>query len=131
MSMNTEKLEEVLNNLISLLEESATFTKTEIPLLLQEILTYSLWENIIAAFLQVGFFSLPFSYVLYKVIRYCKAKKGIWTDFEFSLCFPGFTISVAGLFLSILAFVDNVLNIVKVTVAPRLFLLEYLRELIK
>jgi hypothetical protein len=125
---------QALLSIINGVSEAASFLKGEIPLAVQELLTYytisafvltSVWL-LVAVGLIVGWFK-----VILKYGRKTPGKYGSANHMDE----PGFVIptllgSIA-VVISSFAFLESLLEFIKITVAPRIWLLEYAGTLVK
>jgi len=114
---------EMLTNIQSALTAAAEFSSEQIPLVLQEILLYHTW--LYAAILAAG------------ILCWIAAVLGIkfaarhWEKIYRIDCEPGVVIGVGVLIIAgVVLIVGSAVQLLKVTLAPRLFLIEYLANLI-
>lgn len=124
-----DKLIEILPKLIEFIERSADFTTEQAPILIQEILTYSQLKYAMHA----GFAALAILVGL-GVVTHCqfrvyksKSKEGLGYDID-----SCHAISILVAIATLVAFcplISKLTMLFKVTFAPRMYLLEYLRDL--
>jgi len=109
------------------LESAGTFVADQIPIFVQEVLAWAFWESIFFA-------TICLLVVIVDIIGAIQlGKKILWKE-EVTYRMDGFNF-----FLSVLSFLPvlfiigvfgRIADIIKVLVAPRLFLLEYVKELL-
>ena len=109
-----DKLIEYADKIVAALESGVDFASEQAPLLIQEVLTYYLVTNSIWTI----FFILVTIYLI-KPIRHFNAK-GDDAIFAFSLMF----------IFSLLFSLYCAFNVIKILVAPRLFLIQKLAEIL-
>lgn len=134
MTNETKKLlEEALKSSLAALQSGVDFAKTEIPLALKEKLSYDFWE----AFFEIVFFTLLL--LIFTAVMRASWKRAHSPELE------GYDGEEARMGYYCLAFIPfgltslvwiittpiNILTMIKITVAPRLYLLEWLKEFIK
>jgi hypothetical protein len=117
---------EALQILNEWLNSAVTLAKDEIPLLAQEILLYSLFENI--GYLLIDSILFFICYKLYKfVIQDCHPddfrKDGNQSMAAMVLFFLGI--------ITLCLFSVNLNNIIKIKLAPKIFLIDYCTDKIK
>ena len=127
------KLDEVGTELLDFLQEGVDFAGEQIPLVLEEILKWETWQA------GVGVFLCGLGIVIFLALtpvlkrssmesRYGEEKKFLdWEDFTIkmalsALCFLSWSVPI---------FVVNLLTIIKISVAPRLFLIERVSDILK
>ena len=117
-----EKLTEYADKIIELVEAGASFTGEQAPILIQEILTYYTVYHSIWAFGGFIFTSILW-YTVYRIF----ASDELVTDEEDAF----FTVGIFTIFSipSLVVFVIHSLSIIKITLAPRLYLLEKISTL--
>ncbi len=115
-----EMMESYAEKLLAALESGANWLEGEIPLLAQEVLTYYTWESIalIAAGLALA---VACFWLARRAVNY--EAKDRWDDWV--LAWGGGS-AIAGI-MSLVFLLVGVPQFLKVTVAPRLFLIEWLR----
>ena len=123
-----EQLEKQSLELLTWLEQTikttANFTAEQIPLFVQELLRYHYWMSLSYFILGlVGTISTIWSGCVY--VKWCLKDDGDKED-----CIPFVLFWIVPLAVSIITFFNNV-EWIMIQLAPRLFLLEYVKELIK
>lgn len=143
-----ERIDEVIAFLDAGIKKSGEFVAEQTPLLVQEILKFGLFENLFAFFFPLFSFLILLYFVnfakFYNYKEYDEAehdyatKKRSWTyiAFKYDDCFcpavwglsniPTFLMGI-----STLAGVCNLITAVKIIIAPRLYLIEFVGDLIK
>ena len=116
---------EMLESVTKTTGQAIDFLSGEIPKLVLEILKFHAWE----ASIYLSFQLLIFFFGIYIAVKIHKnIGKQYWSDeFPFILlqCIP------AVMSLILLPAIDNIIRLVKIIVAPRLYLIEYISELTK
>ena len=117
-----EKLTEYADKIIELVEAGVSFTGEQAPILIQEILTYYTVYHSIWAFGSFIFTSILW-YIVYRIFT---SDETVTDDEDAFLTVGIFTIfSLPSLVLTAV----NVMNVIKINVAPRLYLLEKISSL--
>lgn len=115
-----DKLQDYADELIQLIREGADFVGEQAPLFVQELLTYYTAYHTI--WLAVGLVLLTVSWRLYKYAKYSEEEIVLAHDVAGLLSAITFLVG-AGVTLT------HVFGLVKVLVAPRLYLLEALQRI--
>lgn len=125
-----EKLKQSSEKLLEFIEKSSEatldFTKEQVPLVVQEVLNWGFYSNLAYTIISLLFF-ITFAVITLKSYKTLFSEK--WNDAA-----PGFMLIIpliAGLGASITPFILHGMLCIKICVAPRLYLLESLREIIK
>ena len=124
--MNKEIINKFAEEMIDLLKNVKDFTGTQIPLVCQEILKYETFQNIIWfsvwATLALSLFvsSVYFGKCYYKHKNKYENEGVLVTCVVFGIC---------GLIISLIA-ICELLNVLQIIFAPRMFLIEYFARLI-
>lgn len=126
-----EKLQAALADILKLLTDAAssvgTAAQTEIPLLVREILVYRWWEAVgwvcLAAIPMILLWTAGV-----KLARWGLRDDDVDTQFA---TFFGACMITAVSFIPASVVWTNILTAIKISVAPRLYLLEQVKELIK
>lgn len=123
----SDRLEQVVEKVASYVEAGAEFAVTQAPLLVREILNWEIALRCGAAFvsfvaLAFGLWAFRYIYVQERYDRYSR-----YSDSAVLGMVAAGSVSAVGL----ATFVYNTFALVKVLVAPRLFLLEYFSHLVK
>lgn len=128
MTDDTKKaLEEILKLLSSSLQDGVGFAKQQIPLILQEKLTFDWWSYLVWTLLFTAIW-VGSIFLIRAANRYKAAHK--FEDYEFLLGLSwGWFVIMS--FAELLALGFNVNEMLKITLAPRLYLLEWVKEFIK
>jgi len=126
-----EILKGYLIKAVEWLETGAAWVTNEIPIYISELLKWELWSSII--YMIMGTIFLMGAFIFYKVMmKYHKKWKEDWDGyFKYDGQAFFFLFGVAGLSLSGFPIIMvNLFKVVKILVAPRVFLLEYLTTLL-
>ena len=125
-----EKLDELIGYLTDTLKSSGEFVKEQAPDIAQQILAYGLYERIISIVIAALVLSVAWL-ILPKRLGPWKAeyKASGYRDFPKHVC--GKAVLTAGSVFGALSIFLNTLGIVKITVAPKLYLLSYLADMLK
>ena len=111
------KVEDKVVALIEQLEKGIDFSKEQAPIIVQQLLTYDLVE----AVGWIVMFSLMLGFIVYRT--YNIVKKASCYD-ESAVIYP-----LVGVFVTILI-MAHVAIIVKITIAPNLYVLDYLKGIL-
>lgn len=109
-------LTESLNGVKTLTKGAYELVETQAPDLIRQVLLYELWSSIIWGLFFLFLFSLAAS------LPYLIVKKGWDEDWYLATFFVGGT--------TLPFVVYNVSKIVKITIAPKVFMIEYIANLI-
>ena len=133
--MNEElkiKLLSYLNNLENIAEATSEFAKEQSPLIVQELLEWIFWSNVLHSF----YIIFPIVFILTAKRRFLRIKrleKDItYSDGIYSILSPIIYFSVFGI-ISVAILINSISSIemaIKVKVAPRIVLIESLKKLI-
>lgn len=120
-----EQALQVLRNLIDAATQAGDFIKDQIPLVVQELLTfhtvkYAFMIAVGTAIIAGGAFWIRFC------LKKHEASKDPFSDWNFATI-PGFIAAPIGLAI----FVTYVIGLLKITLAPRVWLIEYAAELVR
>lgn len=114
---------EKLNSILSWVEETAktaeAFAIEQTPLYIQELLAWNFWTSLI---FWCVFFVIPLAFALFLIVLGVKEVRK--EDGESDFFGPCFVISAFSIIISIVGFCSN-LEWLQITVAPRVFLMEY------
>lgn len=119
---------QALIQLINTVTDAMTFLKGEIPIAVRELLTYYTAYHIVLMFLAIPLFAL--GYFMWRMYRKLPKRSNTETD-QFDVTpFPH--IGVAILYgASAWVLIGNVIDLLKITLAPRIWLIEYAAHLVK
>lgn len=121
-----QRIESYLDTLEKGANTATEFAIEQAPLVVQEFLAWEFWSNVtIAAFSLAAFIVAALAL---KFIRKVSLKKP-FDDCDFFIVFVGSAISLAAIIISTLAFASSTRHAVKAKVAPRIIILEKVREL--
>lgn len=118
--MKQQIIDQFVISMLELLKTTKDFVVSQAPDVVREILVYSLWNSLLWA-------SLNLIGVIIAIYFYKKVSKAKCTD-DRSL--GGFISAVIGI-VFFMGFVSNLNYVAKIKLAPKLFLIEYLSELVK
>tara|TARA_R110002050_G_scaffold108009_2_gene218590 strand:+ start:353 stop:709 length:357 start_codon:yes stop_codon:yes gene_type:complete len=110
-----ELLRPLVEKAISGIEKGVDFAIEQAPLLVQEFYNWHIAETVIYLVISVILLSIP--YVMYRLDK----------KYDFSneiILFPVF-VSLVSFLIGVIMFVAGLLDLVKLIVAPRLYLIEY------
>ena len=119
-----KQLDGVLPKVLKFVERSAEFVGDQAPLLVSEILNYNLVRG--GAISLFGLTFLVIGLLAYKEMRREYAKSDPIGDKVVMLSI----VSVGGIILGTIVFCSNILNVAKVLLAPRLYVIDYLRGIL-
>ena len=116
-----------LEKTLNWLESAGTFVADQIPIFVQEVLAWAFWENVFFAtiFLLIVIVDIIGAIQLGKKVLWKREATHMMDGFNFFLSVLSFlpVLFVIGLF-------GRIANVIKVLVAPRLYLLEYVKDLL-
>ena len=112
-----DKLEDKIGVLIEQLEKGIDFSRGQAPIIVEQLLTYDL----VVAVGWLVIFSLMLGFIVYRT--YNITKKASYYD-------DGADIGYIIGFLVIILIILNIITIVKITIAPNLSVLDYLKGLL-
>lgn len=118
-----QQLTQFLAKALDVANKGIDATGEQIPLILQEIVSWQLWSSIgfLALFTSITVLGSVLSYYIY---RHYKRTYDVDSFFSFIL------VSVTTLFVFFASLIYNLPIILKVLIAPRLIILEYLQGLL-
>jgi len=122
-----EMVAPVLEKAVAALERGADWMAGEIPAVIQELLLWKMWESGVLAVI-----GLVLSVLL--VWGYSKLWKYAKRDYDpFQLSYVPVGGAITGLILIVTGtvFLGNLLELIKIVVAPRVWLLEYAASVLK
>ena len=114
-----------LEKIASWIEEAEAFAREQAPLIVQEILDYGMAKELIQCLVPFCFFLACGTFV---IIALRKGKKLEWYRTGENWAIAAGAVSFVGLFLFIVSTVEFV-DVLKVYLAPRVYVLEQLRYL--
>jgi hypothetical protein len=117
--------EKALGKALEYIERTESFVTEQAPLLVQEILAWGFAENLIYAGIWTVL-CLGLSYGLYRLIKVLCHEGGDEEDFVIPVVIIG---GGTNILLWVVAF-SYILEVVKISVAPRLYLLEVFKSLL-
>lgn len=110
---------EIVDAVLTLIKQAADVTSTQAPIVVQELWQYALFENVLG--LVVGVLCIGIT--LWSYQNMTKADyDGIFSDQEL-WCIPLITFAV----VATITLISSTLGLGKLLIAPRLYLLEYVR----
>jgi len=130
MDKTVEILNKALLDIINSAQDAKNFLVEQIPDVLHQLLVFHLWRNV---FILIVWLALAGAYVRYapRVYRWCHAD---WGDYEMNA--QSLVAVVAGIGsvffwpLCLVGVFNHAENILMITLAPKLYLLEYAKTLI-
>lgn len=120
-----ERLLESSEKMIQFVEDSSEFVVEQTPLLIQEILQFYLAANILWGICFLAATSLT----AYLMKRFWRTIKKHAEDDLFAWAVGTFILGIA-FTMAATTTVNYIINILKITLAPRLYLLEYMKDLL-
>ena len=118
MNSLEELLRPLVEKAISGIEKGVDFTMEQAPLLVREFYNWHIAEAIFWLVLSVIVLSIP--YFMYKIYK----KYDAFREDELMVFFP-IMASIISLVFGVIMFISNLLDLIKLIVAPRLYLIEY------
>ena len=119
-----DKLELYLDELVLVIKDAGAFAMEELPLFIQEYLTYYAWYHGIWAFALL-LVSVPVYYLVY--YHFKMIYRSCWNEVEWGL--GSFLLGIVGVVLSV-SMIQHFVNMLKVLIAPRVYLIENLTNLL-
>lgn len=121
-----EKISEVLPRLIEFVEKTAATAGEQVPLFIQELLSYSLWSQVLGicvtlTILIAGIWAMRYSYKVAGKIDDDSSEFGFMV-----------VIVIIAFFAAVISFITIIIQadeMVKIVLAPRVYILDYLRSL--
>ena len=116
MDNSEELLRPLVEKAIEGIEKGVDFTIEQAPLLVQEFYNWHIAESVFYLVLSVILLSMP--YFMYRLAKRCEVFR------EEGIALP-IIVSVSGIMLGGCMFLESLLDLIKLIVAPRLYLIEY------
>lgn len=121
-------LMEALKNVLASLQSGADFAKQQIPLVIQEKLAYDWYYYLFFTTLWTGLWVIAGIWCVYWVRSYYAQKQWYDEEWRSSLGYLPFAFMTIAL---LAALGNNISAMIQISVAPHLYLLEWLRGFIK
>lgn len=122
----SEQLNAILAKLLGWMEDGAIWASKEVPLYVEELLRWGVAKSIVVLVIGVIFGAVTF-FVTKQFVELYKKDESYDRDFWWlPIVFSG----LIGGGVSLKLLISNTLNLVQILVAPRVWLLEYVDELI-
>lgn len=118
-----DRLEQYLDELMIVIKDAGAFAMDQLPLFIQEYLTYYAWYHGLLAVLMIGLTIATVFFIVWSCKNY---EDWYWDEAIVSIVMFG----TAGLLFLIPLSIVNILQFIKVIVAPRVYLLENLTSLL-
>ena len=122
--MKTEVIDKFMIEMLELLKSAKDFTLEQLPEVAKEVLTYNFYSSLFGFFIGLGF-----AYIAFKFFKSSKDHKDedIWDigkqlKLILGMVFTG---------IALITLIDNGDNVIKIKLAPRLYLIEYVSHLVK
>ena len=123
-----QSMSQFLNLMIEALRKTTDFAAEQIPLYVQELLRYALWDAILGIIFSVAFV-VAFLVCAKKANNYLKSDDN-YDDFRLTILLGLLVGGLAAIAFVIFTFA-SVSNIIKITLAPRVYVIDYLKKEIK
>jgi Mn2+/Fe2+ NRAMP family transporter len=123
-----QSMSQFLNLMIEALGKTTDFAAEQIPLYVQELLRYALWDTILSLILAIAILTASLI-IAKKVLKYLRI-----ADYNYDLeAAAHILLVVLGLssIFSVFLTVASVSTILKITLAPRVYVIDYLKKEIK
>lgn len=119
-----ELVNQAFSQVLESLQQAGEFAKEQIPLVLQEMLQWELWSSIF-----IGVIFAAFAIFSYKALKwsYGKFQNSTYDEEGYGFLIALLAVCITG---SIIGVVVNVLSAIKVLVAPRVYLIEHISNMI-
>ena len=112
-----EALEAFSKKTVNVCDLAEPFGRVQLNLYLQQILTYNLWQSVAFLLLWIGT----------GTVVICKSRKLYGYSEDRTIRMYAALLAVIGHWIIIIACAVNIPNIAKITVAPKIFITEYLK----
>jgi len=119
--MNTNQVTELAGFLLSTLKESKQFVLSQSPDVIQQILTYDFYLNLLGVII-FGILLVPVIYYIKKMIA---DKEDLLNKHPLVACYLFFASVICGPL-----FIFSIIACIKIQLAPKLYLLEYFKGLL-
>ena len=123
-----DKLIEYSDRIVEALESGVDFASEQAPLLIQEVLTYYLVTELIWTVISF-LFVVGIGYAYYRFIKAYRAEDNYSSSDEEAMFFGSMFAFIAYM-LPVFLFVSSLSTVIKILVAPRLFLIQKLAEIL-
>jgi Mn2+/Fe2+ NRAMP family transporter len=123
-----QSMSQFLNLMIEALGKTTNFAAEQIPLYVQELLRYAMWDTIFSLILAIAILTASLI-IAKKVLKYLRI-----ADYNYDLeATAHILLVVLGLssIFSVFLTVASVSTILKITLAPRVYVIDYLKKEIK
>lgn len=121
MMNKNEVVDKFLQKGLKYLESAESFAGKEVPAFLDEVLRFNVYAESVSAL-----WSLPLFVVAFTIYRMCRSQ--LEKDGMDGEVFNGFLFCLAFALSGLFVLVNNLLDVVKIIVAPKMYLLEYLKD---
>lgn len=122
-----EQLTQILQFLLETAKATGEFAKEQLPLVAQEIVTFGIAKHVIG-FLAAALVGVAGWRGLSRYVQKVKESKGnIWSEEQVGL---GRLLQFGGAAVCICLAVSNLISLSQAILAPRLYLLEYLKDMV-
>jgi hypothetical protein len=115
----------VLKSLIEAATQAGDFIKDQIPLVIQELLAFNTAKYVLFVVVSVAALTASVFWIRYCFKRY-KAANDHWSEWNLATI-PGFVLLPVGA----AALVASTVNLLQITLAPRVWLIEYAAALVR
>lgn len=123
MAIDSVIVNQALSQLVSVTSSTTNFVSDQAPVVCQEILNYMFWKNAISLICCVIFAILSCCYFYYYYKNY--------DDKHFKIIDLIFIISFIVFIVCFISIFTLTADLIKISFAPRLFLIEFLKNLLK
>lgn len=117
-----ERLTEALDSVLLFVKEGMALAKTEVPIVINELLAWGLWSSVV--WLVIGVLLLGIG-IFFVVLGIKESRKNSYSDADIFYFILSLIFSAAGIITSI----SHTLNIIQINVAPRVYLIEKISTL--
>ena len=128
--MNTEtdkQIAEILKKGLEVAEKSGNFVIEQAPDLVKQLITYKTIETSICVLIEI-----TLMYLIFRYFKYLYKKNNEDSDFLYDneFHFGGITITFVLSILCFFAFIYDISNLIQLIFAPKIYLLEYIAQLL-
>ena len=128
MKSETDKqIAEILKKGLEVAEKSGNFVIEQAPDLVKQLITYKTIETSICVLIEI-----TLMYLIFRYFKYLYKKNNENSDFLYDneFHFGGITITFVLSILCFFAFICDISNLIQLIFAPKIYLLEYIAQLL-
>lgn len=119
--MNKDVLNQFVTEMLTILQDAKAFAAAELPELFKEIVAYGVWSN--GIYIAIGVVLLITGVICTRKALKLKSHDEMDEQMAFAIT------ALVSLVIGIVSVAANISSFIQATVAPRLYLIEYFKEL--